>query len=560
MARKSRLDTAAILDNGQGSVLLNGIKDSRTVYRAALYARLSAEDSGKAGGESIENQISLLELFVKENGEFFSYELFVDNGKSGVTFDRPAFNKMMDKIKQGKLNCVIVKDLSRLGRNYLEAGNYLEQVFPFYKVRFISVSDRYDSIHANAADEGLVIPLKNLVNASYAKDISKKAASAIEVKMKQGAYRHRYVPYGYKKDPEKKGHLIIDTDTACNVKDIFRWYRQGESLGGIAGQLNKKEIPCPARYQYEKGEIKEERHKNSVWTNITIKRILENRVYVGDMVCGKTYSSINTHEAIISREEFSEAARLREESHVKWEKANGSYGCYKPENLFKGKLKCGKCGMAMKLVKRIKNKGKINERRYAVYQCCGYKSKFQKECSKVTISKDELDNAVAGALQLQLKTFVNTEKIISDINKASAAKSQHEEVYLQLQSKKGRAAKLENMEEGLYENFKEGILDKSEYLDIRQRHTSELKELKKEIVQLEAFRKSLKRDFKTVVNTAELIQGLQDIHNLTNDITRQLIERITVYEGKRILVKYTFEDELEKLHDIMGERGGISNS
>ncbi|MCI9079613.1 MAG: recombinase family protein [Lachnospiraceae bacterium] len=579
MARKPRLDNAAILDNGRGSVLLQGSgKESRTIYKAALYARLSAEDSGKADGESIENQISLLKLFVKEKGEFSSYELFADNGRSGVTFNRPAFNEMMDKIKQGKLNCIIVKDLSRLGRNYLEAGNYLEQVFPLYKVRFISVLDGYDSIHANAADEGLVIPLKNLVNASYAKDISKKAASAIEVKMKQGAYRHRYVPYGYKKDPGNKGYLIIDPDTACNVRDIFRWYRQGESLGGIAGQLNKKKIPCPARYQYEKGEIKEERHKNSVWTNITIKRILENRVYVGDMVCGKTHSSIeggyrnkktdesrwfvtnNTHKAIISREEFSEVAKLREESHIKWEKANGSYGYYKPENLFKGKLRCGKCGMAMKLAKRIKNKGKTNEHRYAVYQCCGYKSKFQKECSKILISKDELDNTVASALQLQLKTFVNTKKIISNINKVSATKSQHEEVYLQIQSKKGRAAKLENMKEGLYEDFKKGILDKSEYLDIRQRHTSELKKLKKEIVQLETFMRSLKKDLKTEGNMAELICELQDMHSMTKDITGQLIERITVYEGKRILIKYTFEDELKKLHDTLEEREGINNA
>lgn len=163
---------------------------------------------------------------------------------------------MIDKIKHGELNCVIVKDLSRLGRNYLEAGNYLEQIFPFYKVRFISVLDGYDSIHANASDEGLVIPLKNLINASYSKDISKKATSAIKIKMKQWAYRHRYVPYGYKKDPETKDHLIIDTDVACNVKDIFKWYRQGKSLENIAGWLNKNNIPCRHVTSMKKGKLK----------------------------------------------------------------------------------------------------------------------------------------------------------------------------------------------------------------------------------------------------------------------------------------------------------------
>lgn len=578
MARKPRLNTAAVLGNKHESVLLwDKQKDKEKVYKAALYARLSAEDSGKADSESIENQISLLELFVKENMEVSSYELFVDNGKSGVTFNRPAFNKMMDKIKQGEINCVIVKDLSRLGRNYLEAGNYLEQVFPFYKVRFISVLDGYDSIHPGASDEGLVIPLKNLINASYSKDISQKAISAIRIRMKQGAYRHRYVPYGYKKDPETKGHLIIDPDVACNVKDIFKWYRQGKSLGSIAGQLNKEEIPCPARYQYEKGEIKEERHKNSIWTSITIKRILENRIYAGDMVCGKTHSLAegghkeqkadesrcfvinNTHDAIISREEFSEVEKLREENHIKWEKSNGSYGCYKPENLFKGKLRCGKCGMAMKLVKRIKNKGKANERRYAVYQCCGYKNKSQKECSKVSIHKNELDNAVSGALQLQLKTFINTEKIISDINRTSAAKSQYKNVYLQIQSKKGKITKLENMKEGLYEDFKKGILDGSEYLDIRRRYATESEELKKELVQLETVKKSLEKDFKTEGDMADLIRSMADVDKITRDMVVKLIESITVYEGKRISIQYTFEDELKKLYGILEERGDISN-
>lgn len=578
MARKPRLNTAAILSDKQESVLLwDKQEDKEKVYKAALYARLSAEDSGKDDSGSIENQISLLELFVKENIEIYSYELFVDNGKSGVTFNRPAFNKMMDKIKHGELNCVIVKDLSRLGRNYLEAGNYLEQVFPFYKVRFISVLDGYDSIHTNASDEGLVIPLKNLINASYAKDISQKATSAIEIKMKQGAYRHRYVPYGYKKDPETKGHLIIDTDVACNVKDIFKWYRQGKSLGNIAGWLNKNNIPCPARYQYEKGEVKEERHKNSVWTSITIKRILENRVYTGDMVCGKTHSHAerdykeqkadenkcfitnNTHEAIISREEFLETARLIGQNHIKWEKINGSYSCYKPENLFKGKLRCGKCGMAMKLVKRIKNKGKENERRYAVYQCCSYKNKSQKECSKVSIHKDELDKAVSGALQLQLKTFINTEKIISGLNKTSAAKSQHNKAYLQIQSKKSKIIKLENMKEGLYEDFKNGILDENEYLDMRYRYAKELEELKKETVQMEAVKKSLEKDFKAEGNMADLIRSMADINEITRDMVVKLIENITVYEGKRISVQYTFEDELKKLYNILEEREDINN-
>ena len=259
MARKKRLNADAIIRN-QGSCAL-GQNETKNhcggIYQTAAYIRLSAEDSGKKDGYSLQNQEMLVLDYIGSHPELNLYREYVDNGFSGTCFDRPAFDEMMQDMRDGRINCIVVKDLSRLGRNYLEAGNYLEQIFPFFKVRFISINDGYDSIAPDSADESLIIPLKNIINEGYAKDISVKVSTALETRKKQGKFTGKYAPYGYLKDPADKNHLIIDEETKDIVKWIFQMRADGMSMSGIATQLNQEGIPSPAAYLILKGISKE---------------------------------------------------------------------------------------------------------------------------------------------------------------------------------------------------------------------------------------------------------------------------------------------------------------
>ena len=327
MARKKRLDVNAVLDQERAGF---GLQEEQSIYHTAGYIRLSIEDSGKTDGYSLENQEKLVKDFIADQQDMRLYRLYIDNGATGTVFERPAFDEMMQDMKDGKINCIVVKDLSRLGRNYLEAGNYLEQIFPFFRVRFISITDGYDSNSPDVTDESLIIPLKNIINEGYAKDISQKITTSFEARKKQGQFMGKYPVYGYLKDPENKNHLIVNPETCGIVKRIFQMRDSGMALGAIASQLNEEGIPSPARYLWLKGLSKEERHKDSYWDRTNVKRLLTNKMYLGMLVYGKERTSFakgikrqrvpesewkyvpNAHEAIIDQELFDSVQRKLE--------------------------------------------------------------------------------------------------------------------------------------------------------------------------------------------------------------------------------------------------------
>ena len=321
MARKKRLNTAAVL--GAESVIAPAIPDELVQgFRTAAYVRLSMEDSGKLDGYSLQNQKDLLMSFINDHSDLHLYKMYVDNGYTGTQFERPAFDEMMQDMKSGLINCIVVKDLSRLGRNYLEAGNYLEQIFPFFKVRFISVTDGYDSISPDFTDEALIIPLKNIINEGYAKDISVKVSSAIATRKRQGKFMGKVPLYGYLKDPDDKNHLVIDPEASRIVQRVFQMKLEGVSLGLIAKQMNEEGVPCPSKYFVLKGLSKETKYLNSFWDRNTAKRMLTNRMYLGCIVYGKSVRSFakgikehtvpeenwkiveGTHEPLVTEEAF----------------------------------------------------------------------------------------------------------------------------------------------------------------------------------------------------------------------------------------------------------------
>ena len=239
MARKSRKQTTVTQLETPVSVA------EYKVYRTALYARLSADEHCRAEGTTIDNQLYLLREYVKDKPYLQVVDEYYDDGVTGTKFDRPDFNRMIADMRAGKIDCIIVKDLSRLGRNYLEAGDYLEKIFPFFGIRFVAITDGYDSSCPNLTEDGLIVPLKNLINDIYAKDLSRKVSSAFLMKQKQGKFIGMSAPYGYMKSPEDHNKLIVDEDVREIVWNIFHWRAEGESLTTIARRLNDCDIPCP---------------------------------------------------------------------------------------------------------------------------------------------------------------------------------------------------------------------------------------------------------------------------------------------------------------------------
>ncbi|MCL1882394.1 MAG: recombinase family protein, partial [Defluviitaleaceae bacterium] len=300
------------------------------VYNTGLYLRLSLMDSGIKGGESIINQQELLERYVAEKPELSLKGVFTDNGETGTDYDRPAWNDLMRECRAGKINCIIVRDLSRLGRNYIETGELLEKILPMLGVRLISINDNYDNLHLTL-NEQLVANLKNLINDIYSKDIGRKVSTAVRAKKKNGEFMGTFAAYGYLKDPLDKHRLIIDPETAPTIVQIFEWKAQGLSHAEICRQLNESGISNPAYYRYEKGILTSERYSRREWITATVKNILENPVYLGHVAQGKKSSDLstgqrqkrtsredwiiveNTHAPIITQELYNQAHAVMRE-------------------------------------------------------------------------------------------------------------------------------------------------------------------------------------------------------------------------------------------------------
>ena len=295
------------------------------IWNATLYLRLSREDGDKEESNSITGQRELLRDYLKAHPELREYAVRVDDGWSGSCFERPDFKRMMEDVKDGKTNCIIVKDLSRFGRNYLDAGEYIEKVFPFLGVRFIAINDNYDSLGDKKASDDLIIPFKNLINEAYCRDISVKIRSQLEIKRKSGQFIGAFAVFGYMKDPAQKNRLLVDDFAADIVRDIFKWKLEGVSPQDIANALNKLGVLSPLEYKKSIGvnlATPFQTGAKSVWSAVNVLRVLKNPVYTGVLMQGKSTTPSykvhkriakqenewaiieNSHEAIISRNDF----------------------------------------------------------------------------------------------------------------------------------------------------------------------------------------------------------------------------------------------------------------
>ncbi len=348
----------------------------KKVYQAGGYVRLSVEDSGKPGADTIETQQELIQSYIASQPDMRLYDLYCDNGRTGTNFDRPEFERMMEDVRTGKVDCIVVKDLSRFGRNYRETGNYLEGVFPLLGVRFIAVNDYFDTLTAERSQDGYIVPLKNIMNAVYSKDISRKILPALSTKQQNGDFIGTWAAYGYHKCTEDRHRIEPDEETAPVVWDMFQWRLSGLSYQNIARKLNERGVPSPARYHYLKGDAKSERYANTLWSVYAVKKILTNEVYLGHMIQGRKRSGFsegkkpyqvpesewiivrNTHEPLIDEDTFRAVQRMAEDASSTYQERLGRHdGLGKIPNILRGLIYCADCGRTMTRYKNVTNKG-----------------------------------------------------------------------------------------------------------------------------------------------------------------------------------------------------------
>ena len=529
-----------------------------------LYIRLSKEDSGKHNQNTVENQKALLEDFVRSKADMKVFDVYIDNGFSGTNFERPAFQKMMEDAKSGKINCIIVKDLSSFGRSYLEIGNYLEKIFPFLNIRFISVTDHFDTFAAASSESGrpltngLEIPLKNIINEVYAKDISRKVGSAIEIKKKEGRYGGGVAPYGYRKSKTVKGKYEVDEEAAKVVRYIFGLRSEGYGYCSIVKILNEKEIKSPSAYRYEKGIVKNEKLRDVLWKAYAIEDMLRDEVYLGNMVRGKTHSAMHKgekrhpvpreewivvpgmHKPIVSKELFDAVQAVNEkraqEHKKKLEKAKENP---KRDNVFKGKIFCGDCGITMGC-----SVGKHNSKSY---YCTNYRENGAMGCVKKHISAGKLEKAVAEAVQIYLKMFLESRDIIRSRNGNIEISKKRMVLEKEIRDLGQKEVQLQQKLSSSYLDYKDKLLTVQEYFMLKeeyQRALAQTDEVRKEKELLLHEMQETYGDNLELSQAAEQYAG-QD--TVTQDMIDSLIERIEVFAGGRIHVIFRFEDDCRRL-------------
>lgn len=532
---------------------------STKTWRACGYVRLSHEDGDKEESNSITGQKNLIRDFFSRHSELSECGMAVDDGFSGSSFERPAFRKMMDDVRAGKIDCIVVKDLSRFGRNYLDAGEYIEKIFPFFGVRFIAVNDNYDSLD-NAAFDGLVVPFKNLINEAYCRDSSVKIRSCLEVKRRRGDFTGAFAVYGYLKDPQNKNHLVVDTFAADVVRDIYQWKLEGVSAADIAGRLNADGILAPMDYKKQQGlrfATPFRIRSRSPWSATAVLRILKNPVYTGILEQGKNTTLSykvkkrvakprgewavveSAHEAVVDRQDFLSVQKVLA---LDTRKSPG----HDRVELFSGMVLCGECGAAM-VRKTIPSGGK----KYIYYVCAAHKN--EKTCFSHSIRDTALEKIVLESLQKQIQYIISLAGLLEMADTAPLRKAGAKKVQERMDSRKREADRYRRLMESLYENMVDGVISREEYHELKKNYSDLCSEAEK---QAEGLQKEMVRTLESSVDGNGWMEQFKKYGNITElDRTAvvSLIDRIFIYRDRRVDIIYSCQDELQLLDETLAQ-------
>ncbi len=532
----------------------------KTSYTAAVYLRISRDDGDKAESDSIQNQRELIKEFLKNHPEITKTREFADDGYSGTNFDRPSFIRMMTEIEKGRINCIVVKDLSRLGRNYIETGRYLERIFPMLDVRFLSVNDNYDSEDKQNDADQIIIPFKNLINDAYCRDISVKIRSQLDVKRKNGKFIGSFAAYGYRKNPKNKNQLIIDEYPAEIVRSIFDMKLEGLSAGKIADRLNELEVLTPMEYKkacgfnYNSGYHTTE---NPIWNAVSVTRILTNEVYTGMCVQGKT-RKINykvkesvqiepekwirvsgTHEAIIPKSIFDRVQSLL----LLDTRAMPGVNHVSP---FSGLIRCGDCKQNM--VKRSSIK---NGKRYYYYHCTTYKNGLG--CTSHLISEERLYDAVFYQVRRQISELISAKELLQKLSHLPSGGLKTQMLDRQIDTLKSEVSRYTELKEKLYQDMVDETITKEDYAELNARFGHKIDAAKKAQTDIESQKVRLSVGKIQEQKWVRDLEQYGEIIEIDRKTAVALIDKIIVYDKERIEIVFRYQDEMNLLLSVASE-------
>lgn len=530
-------------------------------YKAALYCRLSVDDGNFGGSVSIETQKILLEQYCKDH-KITDYKFYCDDGCSGTNFDRPSFKKMLSDIDEGKINLVIVKDLSRFGRNYVEAGMYVQR-FTDSNIRFIAADDNYDSL-VNSDD--LLFPIKNVVNEMYARDVSKKTKAAKKAKARDGQFIGSKAPFGYKIDPNDRHHLIVDEPAAQVVKRIFRLASEGVGYNKMAKIFREEKVLTPIAYfnlnnpDYFKSDYW---RKEFDWHVTSIRAILNNEVYLGKLVYGKQRNKSmkskekvrnpkedwivveNCHEPIITQELWDTVHRILNAKHRPAKAGE--------VQMFAGLLYCSDCGHCLTYSQKQRKDGSY----HGAYSCWMYKTHGKEYCASHYITFDTIYELVLIDIQRNLFQYrKNTDKFKSILSRKyqSDSQKQAEQITLEYEQKQKRCEELDKIISRLYEDNVLGRIGDERYESMSQSYELEQVEIKKALPILKSKIDELKRQSDCADNFINVIKKYTIIDKLDAAILNELIDKILVHHKEQAEDGRTFQ-QIEIYYRFVGKLG-----
>lgn len=530
-------------------------KQFKKIYHAAIYVRLSKEDgdvagASKAESNSISNQKELIRDFLKDKEDIVVVSERVDDGYSGSSFERPGFQQMLEDIRRGAVDCVIVKDLSRFGREYIDTGRYIERLFPALGVRFIAVNDHYDSLRGDGQGDEILVPFKNLINDAYCRDISVKIRSHLEVKRRNGEFIGAFAPYGYQKDGEDRHRLVVDAYAAGVVRDIFRMKLHGMSQDAIAGKLNRDGILSPMEYKNSRGinfrtafRVK----AASGWSPVAVRRILENEVYIGNLVQGrqstpnhKVKKSIRkdkgdwvrvekNHEPVVSERDFAVVQKLL---GMDTRTAPDREGVY----LLSGIAVCGDCGAPM-----VRKVSSVNGKRYCYYICSGHKAGGS--CGPHRIPVQALEDAVFVLLKRHIGCILDLERVLEYAGTVPFRDLDVRKLEERREKLLGEAERFRELRMMLYEDMKDGVVTKEDYVELHAAYEARGKEAQEAAGKAEREIRAVLEGDEDKYRWISYFKEYRDIGELTRNVVVALISEVRVYDRENIEVVFDFADQ-----------------
>ena len=552
MARKSRKTAPAVEPVVEAAPL--------QIFPTAIYARLSVENSGKSENvDVIANQIEICKSYIADRPYLSLVDTYIDNGHTGTVFDRPEFNRLMNDIKSGRIKCLVVRDLSRFGRDYIETGTYLERIFPQIGLRFIAIKENYDNFDTDGSNESLMIPLQNMINALYSKDISRKVSTALKAQMEQGTFQKRNLPYGYRWN-EEHTNMVIDEETASYVRLIFQRKIEGCSMPMILDELDRLGAPNTELRKRQNGTRTCDGCSCKGWHKSTVYGILTNPHYVGDTVLGRSMVAIykgikshnvkdkdewivfpNTHQAIISREDFRKVQDIMNAASVarqtKMQKSEEIRATL--INLFDGKIFCADCGKRMYFHRKRVDKRKDGGW-YAFYECSTYVGRRYEHCTAHYIRQDRLESDVLAAIQLQVKAALDYDKLLDKLRGSEGEKNIRDKQNALITSLNLKLSGVSKKRTRLYEDFAEGILDEEEYTFAKKSYDEQFADLSRrldEAVQRRSkFNEAMSVDNKWIT----LMKSVSTATQLSQELVDESVEKVKIHEdgAVELVMKY----------------------